>query len=113
MNAQAQAGRFGRGMPRLQAALAQVTSSDPPEILEGDGCALATWFKDGRRIAFVCMVESDIAFLAIEGDGVKCGEPPISIPRLQAWIRWVEGGERPEGDWKTAEREQQTREERE
>ena len=112
MNAQARAHSFGRGMPRLKAALAQVTSSDPPEILEGDGCALATWFKDGRRLAFVCMVESDIAFLAIEGDGVKCGEPPVSIPRLQAWIRWIEGGEGPEGDWKTATGEQRTREER-
>lgn len=109
MNAQAQAHSFRRGMPRFKAALAQVTSSDPPEILEGDGCALATWSKDGRRIAFVCMVGSDIAFLAIEGDGVKCGEPPVSIPRLQGWIRWVEGGERPEGEWKTVEREQRTR----
>ena len=101
MIAQAQAHSFGRGMPRLQAALTQVTSLKPPEILEGNGCVSATWLRDGRRLTFMCMIESSIAFLAIEENGEKRGEPPVSIPRFQAWIRWVEGGEKPEGDWKT------------
>jgi hypothetical protein len=99
---------FGKVRPTSSAA-SQAKSSlfqiaegrvlpEPEDIsTDRDGAIRISWRKDGRFLELVFPYETDVRPYLYHSEGAMFGiDEDLSARRLPGWMRWIEGGARPE-----------------